>query len=282
MTAAFASTFQIEPRFVKKANEHEILPTDEVIRLARLCRNGDMKARDRMAKTNLRLVVSMARSYLRKHNVEYDVLYQQGVEGLMIAIDKFDPEMGFAFTTYAMPWVRSKIEEYIMKERMIHVPCKTMKMASKIYRTRRAMEGSLGHTVLDADIADELKITEKAVRDLTMVIQPHRSLDAAVSDEDESTTFLSLLADQSNAFDFVENDELKEVLNKAIHECLDDRQRHIVTSFFGLGNSDEIDRADIARDINLSRERVRQLLKESISILKDKLYTMGLDSSNAL
>jgi RNA polymerase sigma factor (sigma-70 family) len=274
---AFATAFQTEPRFISRANDHEILATDEMIRLARLARNGDKKARNRMAESNLRLVVSMARSYLRKHNVEYEVLYQQGAEGLMIAIDKFDPEMGFAFSTYATPWIRAKIEEHLLKDRTIHIPNKVMKLASKINRTRRTMETSFGRRVDDAEIAEKLEIDTKSVRDLTMAIQPSHSLDVQVSDDEDSVSFVSLIEDTSNDLDTYEKTGLNALLHKVISESLTEREQLIVKNYFGLDDKEESNHADIGREIGLTRERVRQILKSSLQVLNTKLSAMGID-----
>jgi RNA polymerase sigma factor (sigma-70 family) len=277
MTTAFATAFRTEPRFMSRANDHEILAAEEITRLARLCRNGDMNARDRIATTNLRLVVSMVRSYLRIHNVEYEVLYQQGVEGLMIAIDKFDPEMGYAFSTYATPCIRSKIEEFLLKNRVIHIPNKVMKMASKVNRMRRSLETNCGRRVEDAEIAEALNIDVKSVRDLTMAIQSDHSLDVQIGDEEDSVSYVSLVEDPSNTLDMVESLDLNNVLHKVMGECLSEREQLVVKTFYGFNEGGENNAAEIGRQLDLSRERVRQILSASLKTLSAKLSEMGLD-----
>ncbi|MFK4132438.1 RNA polymerase sigma factor RpoD/SigA [Pseudomonas luteola] len=278
VAVAYANSHN-DAKLIRRANTHDVLPHDELLRLARLAKNGDTKARNTIAEHNLRLVAYVATGYIKKFNIDFDDLYSQGVEGLMIAIDKFDPELGFTFSTYADRWIRTKIDELAMRNRTVHVPIHVVKAASRVQRTRRTLEGSHGRKVLDSEIASELGYEERAVRELTEAIQPQHSLDLVMGGDDEGSNLMDFLEDDSNPSGTVEMTDTMSKLKELISSSLNERERTIVNGYFGLDNNEEFNLAEIGRSLNLSRERVRQILRDSLQLLAVKLKAVGIDET---
>ncbi|MEG1346706.1 MAG: sigma-70 family RNA polymerase sigma factor [Hafnia sp.] len=253
----------------------DVIPHDEMIALARLARNGDMKARERMIERNLRLVMHIAKAYI-KSGMRYDDLVSAGNEGLIIAVDKFDPELQFAFSTYADRWIRFKIEDMLIKNKAVHVPTHIAKRANKVIRTKRKLEQQLNREVFDSEVAAMLDMDENSVRKLTEAVQCSYSLDASVGDDsDDGKSFVSFLEDHCNPLVDIEEKDTSDMV-KNILDGLDEREKYIVTLHFGLNGGEECALAEIARHLDISRERCRQILKSALNTLHERLEEMGL------
>lgn len=262
-------------QYQNEVRKHDVITHDEMITLARAARNGDMKARSKMIEANLRFVMHTAKSYLRSM-VPYNDLVSAGNEGLIIAADKFDPELNFAFSTYADRWIRFKIEDHINKNKAVHVPVHVTKVANKVVKMRRSLEQRLHREVLDSEVASHLDMDEEAVRRLTEAVQCSYSLDASMDDSDgESTSFISFLEDDHNPLNEIEEMDTS-VMVKNIIGKLSDREQYIVTHYYGLDGKEEKNLAEMGRELDISRERCRQVLKSALDTLQDLLEEQGM------
>lgn len=268
-----ARSFTVYKNEVQKL---DVIPHNEMIALARLARNGDMRARSRMVERNLRLVMHIAKAYL-KSGVQYEELVAAGNEGLLTAVDKFDPELNFAFSTYADRWIRTKIEEMLIKNKAVHIPTHVVKAAHKVLRTRRKLEQQLNRDVFDHEVAKQLDIDESSVRKLTEAVQFSLSLDASVDDDDsESKSFVSFLEDNCNPLNDIEEKDTSDMITNII-ASLNEREKFIVLNYYGFDGREETTCADLGRQLNISRERCRQILKDATGKLQDRLEELGLD-----
>lgn len=255
--------------------KHDLISHDEMITLANLARNGDMKARSKMVERNLRLVLHIAKSYLRS-GMPYEDIVAAGNEGLVIAADKFNPDLNFAFSTYADRWIRFKIEDQLIKNKSVHIPVHVVKAANKVLKTRRSLEQSLHREVLDSEVAANLDMDETSVRRLSEAVQFSYSLDASLDDEGGGeASFVSFLEDNCNPLNEIEEMDTS-VMIKEIIAKLNDREKYIITHYFGMDGKTEMNLAEMGREMNISRERCRQLLKGALDRLQDLLEEQGL------
>ena len=245
-----------------------LLTAEQEVDLAKRVEHGDMDALQRFVRANLRLVVSIAKRYLGRGLSLLD-LVQEGNLGLMRAVEKYDWRRGYRFSTYATWWIRQAISRAISDQgRTIRLP---VHMADSITRYRRALAQltqELGRPPRPEELAEALSVQPEKVEQIIQAAQRTISLDSPLSGEDE-TNLGDIIADevtrspQQVAEEVLLQRDVAEVL-----ECLNPRQRLVLQLRFGLGNGTPHTLAEVGSQLNISRERVRQLENEALRKLR--------------
>jgi RNA polymerase sigma factor (sigma-70 family) len=236
--------------------------------LGALVADGE-RAKDHLLRANLRLVVSLAKRYTG-HGMPFLDLIQEGNLGLIRAVEKFDYTKGFKFSTYATWWIRQAISRAMADQsRTIRLPVHLVEQVNKLQRVRRELGQELGREVSHAELAEQLDITEERVRELIDLSRDLVSLDQAVG-TDEDASLGDFIADEQTtaaAEASVEEQFMRGQLH-AVLETLDAREAAVVRMRYGLDGSQPRTLDEIGREFKLSRERIRQIERETMAKLR--------------
>ena len=244
--------------FLNEAGRWPLLTAAEEVELAKRIERGDREAKDRMVNSNLRLVVSIAKRY-QGHGLSLLDLIQEGIIGLIRAVEKFDWRRGYKFSTYATWWIRQAVQRGVAnKSRTIRIPVHIADREAKIARAERELAVKLERAPTDAEVARHAKIAAKHVKEVREAARAVTSLDRPVGEGDIS--FGDLVAGQTQAVDEeVEVSLAEEALQKALAE-LPERDRTVLVLRYGLDPGTEpTSLEEIGRRLGLTRERVRQI-----------------------
>ena len=249
-----------------------LLTPEEELDLSRRARAGDDRARARLIEKNLRLVVSVARRY-RGMGLPFEDLIQEGNIGLMKAAQRFDPELGNRFSTYATWWIRQAIGRAIEdKGRAIRLSARTQAKVRKAARTRNELLATLGREPTDEEVAARLGWTVREARALSGLLVDVLSLDRPVGAEDGSAELNEFVEDEqaSGMPEAVIRDMEKIRLKESMRE-ISARERHILVRRYGLDEREPATLAELSNELGVTRERVRQLQRNAEQCLRGRL-----------
>ncbi len=260
--------------YLKDVRPIPLLSSDEEVELARKVQKGDKKARDKMIRSNLRLVISIAKRYVNL-GVPFSDLIEEGNIGLMKSVEKFDPEKGFRFSTYAAWWIKQGISRAIIDQgKMIRVPVYMNEEILKYKKVVEALTHKLNRKPQMSEVAKKMKIPVEKVREWENSIAKMSSLDAPIGEAGDGQV-KDIIEDPN----IVAPDELLEsFFNKeramGVLQMLNERERKILDMRFGLTDGGEHTLAEISKELGISRERVRQIeaatIKKIRQIIEDE------------
>ncbi len=260
----------------------KLLPHEEEIRLSRAAKAGDGHARRRLVEKNLRLVVSVAKKY-RGMGLPFEDLIQEGNMGLLKAVEKFDPDLGYRFSTYATWWIRQAVQRAVAdKGRTIRVPVHMVEKARKTSRAHEALSAQLGRDPTEEEIAEHLGWSNEEVRAALGAATEVVSLIKTFDPEQGTTEMGDLVEDERTPepADTVMG-EMETIGLRSAVEGLPDRARHLLVRRYGLDGQAEATLAELSRELGISRERVRQVQREAQNLLKTGEYARLLQQALA-
>ncbi|HPR07982.1 MAG TPA: RNA polymerase sigma factor RpoS [Denitromonas sp.] len=281
---SFESDFltDVTQLYLNDIGANPLLTAEEEAALARRVRKGDFDARQIMIERNLRLVVNIAKHYLNRGIPLLD-LVEEGNLGLMHALEKFDPERGFRFSTYATWWIRQNIERAIMNQsRTIRLPVHVVKELNQVLRACRRAEAAGKRDSLVEEVARDLGKTEDAVRAMLALNEHTASLDAPLDVDPSLSIGESLRDDEVSSPDAQIHDQEVEALVREWINMLNDKQRMVVRYRYGLDGVEVQTLEELAGELNLTRERVRQIQLEALGQLRRIVKRHGMSKDSLL
>ena len=265
--------------YLKEIGFVPLLTASEEVLYSRKFQQGCERSRQMMIESNLRLVVKISRRYLNR-GLELLDLIEEGNIGLMRAVEKFDPELGYRFSTYATWWIRQTIERAIMNQtRTIRLPVHVVKELNIYLRASRKLAQRLDHDPTPEEIAAEVNKPIKDVLKILSLSERVSSIDAQIADQDkaliDTVADISTLSPESQA----ETNNLSSVLEGWLQQ-LPEKQREVLVRRFGLMHHNEQTLEHIGSEIGLTRERVRQIQVDGLRRLRDLLHQHDLSSDD--
>lgn len=256
----------------------------EELHYATLAKQGNFEARQKMIEHNLRLVVSIAKHYINRGVALLDMI-EEGNLGLMHAIDKFEPERGFRFSTYATWWIRQSIERAIMNQaRTIRLPVHMVRELNQILRAKYHLESQRrdGRDAALEDIALLVDRPVDEVQDILTLSEHATSLDTPLDNDPQSSLMDMLPGDSDDAPDIRAEQHEMTILVRDWLSKLPDKQRIVIVRRFGLDNDDPATLETLADEMGITRERVRQIQQEALIKLKRSFASRGVGRDSVL
>ncbi|MEJ7791256.1 MAG: sigma-70 family RNA polymerase sigma factor [Gaiellaceae bacterium] len=263
LAAATTDSLQL---FLNEAGRYPLLTAAEEVELAKRVEGGDRQAKDRMINSNLRLVVSIAKRY-QGHGLSLLDLIQEGVIGLIRAVEKFDWRRGYKFSTYATWWIRQAVQRGVAnKSRTIRIPVHIAEREQRIGRAERELMAKLGRAPTDEEIAQTAKISLKHLREVREAARAVTSLDKPLGNDNDASIGDLVGATQGGVEEELEVSLTEETLGRAL-EAIPEREREVLRLRYGLAGQDPTSLEEIGRRLGLTRERVRQIESRALERL---------------
>ena len=256
-------------KYLQEIGKVELVSPEDEVKLARLIKQGDQKALDRLTKGNLRFVVSVAKQYQNQGLSLPDVI-NEGNLGLIKAAQRFDETRGFKFISYAVWWIRQSILRSLAEQaRIVRLPLNKVGLTNRIQKTYSQLEQQFEREPSTEEVAEALEMDIEEVAASMGISARHVSMDSPMS-EGEENTLLDVLenpnADKTDG-DLVYNQSLKTEIERSL-TTLTERQKEVICFFFGIGVDHPMSLEDIGEKFSLTRERVRQIKDKAITKLK--------------
>jgi RNA polymerase primary sigma factor len=255
--------------YLREIGKIPLLTADEELALAQKVKAGDKKAKDQMAEANMRLVVSIAKRYSGR-GLDFLDLIQEGNTGLLRAVEKFDPDKGFKFSTYATWWIRQAITRAIADQaRTIRIPVHMVETINKLLRTQRRLTQELNREPTNEEIATAMEMDVDKVEYVMKIKQDITSLDANVRDDDDDSVLGDFIEDdqaitpEDAATIQLLKDQVKDMLG-----VLTDREQKILKMRFGLEDGKSHTLEEVGQEFSVTRERIRQIEAKALSKLR--------------
>ena len=277
-TSRLLKTAEPTQIYLSEIGYSPLLSAEEEVHYARLALKGDENSRIKMIESNLRLVVKIARRYINRGLPLLDLI-EEGNLGLMRAVEKFDPERGFRFSTYATWWVRQTIERAIMNQtRTIRLPIHVVKELNVYLRAARQLTQRLDHEPTPEEIADWVDKPIEDVKRLLNLNEKVGSVDTPIS-YDETKSLLDTLADEKEAdpVELLINENIQTQIEQWLDK-LNENQQEVIARRFGLRGFDKATLEQVGEAIGLTRERVRQIQMEALKTLRIIFEKSGIST----
>lgn len=257
------------PSYLSRLTQAPLLTPEEEVTLTRACKNGDANARQRLIEANMRLVINIAKTY-RNRAIPLEDLIQEGAIGLMQAAERFDPEKGYRFSTYATHWIRQAIGRAIdNKSKAIRLPAHVSQSLRKVEKERTRIAREMGVEPTHEQLAAAMGVSARKLHTLLQSSQDLLSLDASVGDSG-GMTLGGLIRDAGTTGDpegVVMDAEMMQELQRILSE-LNEREQSVMRLRFRFDGAETRLQEDIAKEMKLSRERVRQIEVQAIKKLR--------------
>src|SRR5829696_8450904 len=268
--------------YFRQISRGRLLTHREEIDLSRRARSGEGRARKKLIERNLKLVVSIAKK-CRGYGLPFEDLIQEGNIGLMKAVEKFDPDRGYRFSTYATWWIRQAVQRAVAdKGRTIRVPVHMTEKIRKMARTYNELSGELEREPADEEVAERLGWAVEEVRNVQDAMPDATSLNQPLGSEEDASELGNLLEDErvsdtpATVIREMEITQLREAV-----EGLRERDRYVLVRRYGLGGIEAATLTELSEELGISRERVRQIQREALRRLRDGEHSQAIHSAVA-
>jgi RNA polymerase primary sigma factor len=252
--------------FLNEIGRYPLLTAEEEVELAKRIERGDLEAKERMINSNLRLVVSIAKRY-QGHDLTLLDLIQEGVLGLIRAVEKFDWRKGFKFSTYATWWIRQAVQRGVQnRSRTIRVPVHVAELERKAARVERELTGKLGRHPTEEEVAEAAKIELEKLRQAREAVRTIASLDRPVGEDGDASMGDLIAAPNGDPAAEVVMSLDGSALDGAL-ATLEPEERRVLELRFGLGDTEPASIEKVARELSISRERVKRLERDALEHL---------------
>ncbi len=255
--------------YLREIGKIPLLNAEEELALAQRVVAGEKEAKDQMAEANLRLVVSIAKRYVGR-GLDLLDLIEEGNTGLLRAVEKFDPDKGFKFSTYATWWIRQAITRAIADQaRTIRIPVHMVETINKLLRTQRRLTQDFNREPTNAEIAKEMEIDEAKVEHIMKIKQDISSLDASIRDDEEESVLADFIEDEDtitpeeSATGQLLKEQVKDMLS-----ALTEREQKILKLRFGLEDGKQHTLEEVGQEFSVTRERIRQIEAKALAKLR--------------
>jgi RNA polymerase primary sigma factor len=255
--------------YLREIGKIPLLSAEEELALAKRVVDGDKDAKDKMAEANMRLVVSIAKRYVGR-GLDLLDLIQEGNTGLLRAVEKFDPDKGFKFSTYATWWIRQAITRAIADQaRTIRIPVHMVETINKLLRTQRRLTQELNREPSNEEIATAMEIEVDKVEHIMKIKQDISSLDASIRDDEEESVLADFIEDEDavSPEDSATIQLLKEQV-KDMLAALTEREQKIIKLRFGLEDGKQHTLEEVGQEFSVTRERIRQIEAKALAKLR--------------
>jgi len=255
--------------YLREIGKIPLLTAPEELALAQKVVSGDKRAKDKMAEANMRLVVSIAKRYVGR-GLDLLDLIQEGNTGLLRAVEKFDPDKGFKFSTYATWWIRQAITRAIADQaRTIRIPVHMVETINKLLRTQRRLTQELNREPSNEEIAEAMELDVEKVEHIMKIKQDISSLDASVRDDEEDSVLQDFIEDEDTVTP--EESATGQLLKEQVKDLLgslSEREQKILRLRFGLEDGKNHTLEEVGQEFSVTRERIRQIEAKALAKLK--------------